>query len=309
MRYGKKRPHNRWKLLLLALVWLGLSPAWGAATPTSMRVVIVFDNSGSVRASDPSRLSMTAAELFLDLARAQDVVGLVAFSNAATPLVPLTPLAQPSTRERLRTQLRSFKFTGQTTNLASALEAGLASCPVRDDRQRDLVLLLTDGKLDLGRHRRAEEPAALDRIRQRLLPEYRRRGIALYTIAFTADADQGLLQEMAQASAGEFRFIKSATALHQAFLQLFVLANQAEAVPFKQGAFLLDPSIRAVSLVLPKHDPQEQITLRTPQQTRLPARTPSPGVTWSTTPMYDLVRLAEPEPGPWHVRRGSTRWC
>jgi Mg-chelatase subunit ChlD len=176
----------------------GAMPRESLATSQELRVVILFDTSGSMLQNDPQQLSRTAAKLFLDLARPADTLGLIAFSDRAVPLVPLTSLSAPVIREGFHAQLRALAFTGKTTDLAAALQAGLASFPATaTGTSRDLVLLLTDGRLDLGPARRAEEPGALATIRQTLLPQYRQRGITLYTIAFTDKADQELLQEMA----------------------------------------------------------------------------------------------------------------
>jgi hypothetical protein len=285
-------------------MWLGFLPGWGIAAPVSMRAVILFDTSGSMRKNDPHRLSWTAAQLFVALAHSKDAVGLVAFSDRAVTLVPLTSLSSPEVAKRIQSHLAALRFTGQTTDLAAALEAGLTSFPQRPNKAgRDLVLLLTDGKLDLGRARRAEEAAALARIRQTLLPQYRRRGIALYTIAFSSGADQALLREMARETEGEFRYISSATQLHEAFSDLFMLARQAESLPMAGDAFLVDDSIEEAALVFSKHEAQERIRLVTPQREMLSASNTKPGVTWTSTPSYDLVQLKDPDPGPWRVKR------
>jgi hypothetical protein len=269
-----------------------------------MRAIILFDTSGSMRQNDPQRLSHIAAQLFLELARPPDQVGLVAFSDRSVPLIPLTTLSSSEARQPFAAALRSLQFNGQTTDLGVALHMGLVSFPGQKVApSRDLVLLLTDGKLDLGAQRRDAEPLALAYIRDTLLPEYQERGIALYTIAFTAGADRALLQELAQATAGEFRFIPHASMLHHAFSTLFVVAKEAESIPMQNGAVLMDASIQEASLVLAKPAPPEPLALLTPQQQRLDAGSKHPGMIWHATPSYDMVQLHQPEPGKWQVER------
>ena len=289
-------------LALIGLVWVSPFCLRQAMASMPMRAIILFDISGSMLKNDPERLSQAAAKLFLALAGSQDMVGLVAFSDQGMPIMSPTPLHYRTLREWLQTQMDGLQFTGQTTNLAAALEAGLANFPTQQDNTtRDLALLLTDGKLDLGPQRRAEEPAMLHHIRQTLLPQYKQRGIALYTIAFTEAADQALLQEMAQATAGEFRFIQSAKGLHQAFQELFQVARQAESLPLTDHAFLLDDSITEASLVVSKKAGQQPLSLITPSQERVNANSTHPGVTWTSTPAYDLVQFVEPAPGKWQI--------
>jgi hypothetical protein len=279
-----------------------VSARQAAAAATPLRAVIVFDTSGSMRQSDPGRLSQAAAKLFLALAGSQDVVGLVAFSDHGVPLVPPTPLTSPALRTWFQTQLDSLHFTGRTTNLAAALESGLAALPPQERRSsRDVVLLLTDGKLDLGPQRRADEPTVLRHIQQELLPQYTQRGIALYTIAFTEGADRPLLQKMAQATGGEYRFIPSALGLHEVFQDLFQIARQAETLPLTDQAFFLDASIRDASLVVSKTPSQESVRLLTPHHEQVQADSPHAGITWTSTPAYDLVQFRDPTPGRWQI--------
>jgi von Willebrand factor type A domain len=297
---------RRYELICVGLAWLVWVTGQEALAAIPMRAVILFDTSGSMRQNDPQRLSRIAAQLFLELARPFDQVGLVVFSDRGEALIPLTSLSSPEARRPYAAALRSLQFNGQTTDLGVALRMGLASFPEQVVApSRDLVLLLTDGKLDLGAQRRDAEPLALAYIRDTLLPEYQERGVALYTIAFTAAADRALLQELAQATAGEFRFIPNASMLHHAFSALFVVAKEAESIPVQNGTVLMDASIQEASLVLAKPDPQEPLALVTPQQQRLDAESKYPGVMWNATPSYDMVQLHQPKPGKWQVERPS----
>jgi hypothetical protein len=90
--------------------------------------------------------------------------------------------------------------------------------------------------------------------------------------------------------------------LHTAFSQLFVLAHQAESLPVKNGAILLDSSIQETSLVVSKNASQEPVTLITPHGTPLHAKSKQAGVTWNSTPSYDLIHLQNPTPGAWKIQ-------
>jgi Mg-chelatase subunit ChlD len=304
MNRRSKPSYPQWVLLLLVILWFDPVLAWSAEASKALRIIILFDVSGSMRHNDPQRLSVAAAQLFVDLAQPQDAVGLVSFSDRGIPLVPLRTLAEPTNRTLLHTRLRTLKFTGQTTDLAAALEAGLAGLPPDPDKaHRDLVLLLTDGQLDLGPRRRSEEPALLTHIRQVILPQYRQRGIGLHTIAFTAEADQAFLQEITQATGGEFRFIDDAAILHKAFSQFFIVAHQSDSFPLDHAHFVIDKSVQDVSLVFAKREPRERIGLVTPQHEVAHADNVPPGMTWNSTPAYDRVQITHPEPGTWQIER------
>jgi len=110
-----------------------------------------------MRQNDPLRLSHAAVQLFVDMAQAQHAMGARGISDHAVPMVPLTTLSSSELKQQFLAQLHKLRFTGQTTNLGAALEQGLQSFPASPTGySRDLVLLLTDGQLDLGPARHAE---------------------------------------------------------------------------------------------------------------------------------------------------------
>lgn len=297
-------PHRVRLLTFLLVAGYWLQPAHAEEAEQSVQAVIVFDVSGSMRQSDPKRLSVAAAQLFGNLSKPSDVVGLATFSDSATTLIPIDAPEAAGVREALQRKLTTLKFNGQTTDLASALAAGLAAFPEQDDAaHRRLVLLLTDGALDLGKNAEEKETAALTRIRESLIPEYHRRNILLYTIAFTDAADRKFLKDVAEASEGESHFIADAPALHQAFSQIFVGAHDAQTFPIAAEGVPIDSSIKELSLVFAKSDPNERITLLTPGKRTVKANDTAEGVTWQSTAAYDLVHMEKPETGTWQIDR------
>ena len=73
-------------LLLLATITLHV-PAVTAQTGVDTRidVVLVIDNSGSMKQSDPHDMRLSAAKLFTDLLAANDQVGIVSLGTATRP--------------------------------------------------------------------------------------------------------------------------------------------------------------------------------------------------------------------------------
>ncbi|MDY6946777.1 MAG: vWA domain-containing protein [Pseudomonadota bacterium] len=301
--HARLHPVLLWPLLVASCLCL---QAGAKEAEKSVQALIVFDVSGSMRQSDPNRLSVAAAQLFGNLSQPGDTVGLAAFSDRADVLIPIASSTDPSAKETLQRSIEKLKFNGQTTDLAAALDAGLAAFHGQPDAaHRRLVLLLTDGALDLGRHRKDEEAAARTRILDSLIPEYQRRDIALYTIAFTSAADRSLLKEMSEVSAGESQFVGDAQTLHQAFSQIFIGAREAQSFPLEDSSLRIDQSIKELSLVFAKSSPDERIALLTPQQRTVQAGEPAEGMTWKSTPAYDLVHMHQPEAGVWQIERSG----
>ncbi|HDO34120.1 MAG TPA: VWA domain-containing protein, partial [Chromatiales bacterium] len=91
---------RRRRTALIALLWLALAPGW--VTPAHARArggidaVLVLDSSGSMRHTDPLRLRVPAAKLFISLLGAGDRVGVISFSGHAWPVIGLTDVTGAS---------------------------------------------------------------------------------------------------------------------------------------------------------------------------------------------------------------------
>lgn len=81
---------HKWVGLILTVMFLGLASP-GVATaqetaPGQVAVILILDNSGSMRTSDPDDLRFTAARLFVALLDEGDAAGLIVFSTGSRPL-------------------------------------------------------------------------------------------------------------------------------------------------------------------------------------------------------------------------------
>ena len=281
----------------LAIALGSPNPAAGRPAPT--RTVIAFDNSGSMRDNDPQRLAEAAAMLYVQLAKKGDQVGLVVFDQRARVAVPVGEHA--SRRRLFSKKLARLRLNGATTDIGRALETSLKALGPPRKGVTDVVVLLTDGKVDLGRTRSGQVPAEVTRIRRELVDLYRRRGVPLYTIAFTPAADRALMDELAARTNGAFRFIKGARDLHRAFSEMFAVASSASSLPVRDGAVVVDSSVNQTSLVLSKKGPGDENTVVAPDEEVLRANSRREGMNWKSAPSYDLVELNKPQAGAWQM--------
>lgn len=271
-----------------------------AAPPAHTRAMIVFDNSGSMRQNDPNRLAQAAASLLVDLGRPGDEAGLEIFDEGAQVPVSIGPVAER--RRAFRRALSRTTLRGRHTNLGQALAHALNRLQARPKRPgvREVVVLLTDGKLDLGAKRRAEEPVERARILRQLMPAFRRRGVQVYAIAFTEQADRALLAQVAKRSRGAFWTIHSPGQLHKAFTEVFVLSSGASSLPIEDNRFVVDPSVKGTSLVLSQGEGRNRVVA--PDEAVVDSSHPHPGVNWDSSKGYDLVEIKNPQAGAWQVK-------
>jgi Ca-activated chloride channel family protein len=159
-------------------------------------VLLVLDNSGSM--GDENKLEQAKAGLrgFFSNAAPQDRIGLMVFSARPRLVVPLAPFG--SNRDRLRSAVGQITPDADTA-LFQATAASIDLVKKRADTSRiNAVVLLTDGQDTAGG---VSEGQVLQRLQQEGRAET--GAVRLYTIAYGADADKGLLERFASATGGK----------------------------------------------------------------------------------------------------------
>ena len=188
-------------LLSLAVLLVPAAPAMAVSAATN-DVMLVLDNSGSMRANDPARLSVSAVTDFI---RGQSVgtrVGIVVFADAPRLVQPLAEVV-PGEREQLLAGLDSLDFRGQWTETAAAVERALYELRVNGrEGAGKAIILMTDGIIDTGNEQRDLEKARW--LRDMLTAQAREEGVRIFGIAFTENADYQLLQSVSQATDGDY---------------------------------------------------------------------------------------------------------
>ncbi len=288
-------------------LWLGIAffslfdnvlPAARADQREQIAAVLLLDSSGSMKRTDPQRLRVPAAQMFVSLLDGGDRAGLVSFSDQGYPVVRLT-MVDADGRRALLGGAEKVSSKGAYTNLYAALETGLSllAKPSAGDVPRYLILL-SDGHMDTGD---AEQDRALTkRLRDELLPALRQRGIEVYSIAFTRESDTHLLQTIATDSGGLFQLIEDQSGLHDAFAKIFENAKSPNMLTVDDGQFKVDESIREITIVAP-HEEDGQVRLHDPAGGEMRNHAHPNAVRWMHSARFDLITVTTPKPGTWRL--------
>ncbi|MGH8480030.1 MAG: VWA domain-containing protein [Gammaproteobacteria bacterium] len=198
---------NRLQALLIAglLACDGvLAQPQPTAAPAALAkdIVLVLDNSGSMRQNDPAALTRQAVATFVGQMDPDTHLGMVFFDSDAREVLPLTRLGD-TTGEALNQKLELLDYRGQRTNLAAALERAIYSLKQqgRAEVSRSVVFL-TDGVIDMGD--RAKDRDSARWLRDELAADAAEQGIAIFSIALGNQADVLLLHALAQKTEGDY---------------------------------------------------------------------------------------------------------
>lgn len=176
---------------------LGMSPV-----RADQDVVLLLDNSGSMRANDPQRLASKAVHDFVTSQGPETQISVIEFATTPKVLVPLTPLTTGS-RAKVYEALKSIDYRGQWTDTAAALERAVYELNNngRSTAQK-YIILMTDGHVDVGSDTRDAEK--INWINQSLIPQAARQHIRIFGVAFTDQADYELLQTLAVKTGADY---------------------------------------------------------------------------------------------------------
>jgi Mg-chelatase subunit ChlD len=205
-----------------------------AEATTAMDLVVVLDNSGSMKKNDPQSLMRQTVAAFAERLESNARLALVIFDQSARVPLSLTEARSTAFARNVRTALAQVDYRGQLTDIPLGLERALYELKTngRPDAQR-LVVLLTDGAVALGDS--AKNLARGRWLREELVSQARRLGAQIFGIAFTEAADFQLMQALAESTGGDYFRVLSAPDIPDAFqhitASLEALARERKASP------------------------------------------------------------------------------
>lgn len=160
-------------------------------------VVVLLDNSGSMKRNDPERLLKRTVIEMIERLPSDMHIGVISFDSAPTALVALGE--RPA---NLEAALSKIDYQGQLTDTPAAVERALYELRDRGNDGARHIVLITDGIVDLGdvtANRRAE-----DWLTGALVDSAAHQHILIHAIAFSEGADYRILQGVTEATGGTY---------------------------------------------------------------------------------------------------------
>ena len=206
-------------------------------------VIVVLDNSGSMKKNDPQFLTKHAVTEFINSLDEFTRVSIVIFDQDVRTAVPLTEISS-SSRQGLLNSLSQINYKGLYTNSPAAIESAIYGLKnnAREDA-RKLIVFMTDGIVDTGNADRDIEKTKW--LKEDLAADAADAGIKIFGIAFTENADFELIQSLAQNTDGEYYRALLADDLQEVFSKLITLINKPD-----EPEVIREPEIKIIEKIV-----------------------------------------------------------
>ncbi len=278
-------------------VGLALGTNGHSLEPAGVDILMLMDESGSMKKLDPNRFAEQAAQLLADLSQLfnQEVrVAVVAYGDGAKILMPFTPL--DSAAPKLGSVLSKLDRNAPITDIRSGLEVGYDLLNSRKEKRKAFVVIITDGALSEADIPQGENIYDYKRKCLSIAGNYNLMSWPIYTIAFTTQTN--LYRQLARATGGEYFETKPEDVpdTYRQIFQYYLMRFYRTVRPAQSQAqtvevIPVDESVSEITIVVAK-EKGKTVELVDPSGQPAPAEVIDKRA-------YQIIRVRNPRPGKW----------
>lgn len=207
------------------------------AANNRFNVVIVSDASGSMLSTDPEGLRFEAINQFINLLAEQgNLLGAVSFADNINATEELTKVDSAESKQKIADTLKNTPAKGDT-NIGEALQKAVTMLDEAGDKDLpSIILFLSDGNTDLKDKKDMENSLNM---KADAIQAAREKEIAIYSVCLNANkkADVSEMEQISQATGGEFREVGSASDLQEVFNSFYNLIYGTSTTQLLDEAF------------------------------------------------------------------------
>lgn len=187
------------------MVTLGFMLLWCSivfASTIPKDIVLMIDNSGSMKKNDPDFLTKNAVSEFVSKLSDDIRFAVLIFDHRVNLVLSLTTVSEAS-REDILASFDNLDFKGRLTNIPAAMERAIYELKTKGRKEsQKSIIFITDGIIDTGNKNRDIDKARW--LRDNLSEDAAEHGIKIFGVAFTDHADFELIQFLAQKTKGKY---------------------------------------------------------------------------------------------------------
>ena len=272
--------------------------------------VFVMDVSYSMNETDKEGIASEVVNMFMDMSDSERTrIGFVAYNDRIVASEPLTSLAEPGQKEKLKRQIGSLRRYGYT-DLGLGLKKG-AEIAGKGNGQghKPFIILLSDGGTDFGNAYTGRTIADSNQDVERVIQQANKQGYRIYTIGLNHDGsvNEKQLKTIAAKTGGTSYITTSAEELPDIFNRIF--ADQIQSVLVPIAALTATGDLQEVKVPLPNSSMSEANLILLSQSPLLESQlyNSTKNARFYKSGKYTLMKIPEPRKGELLLKfRGMT---
>lgn len=185
----------------------------------SKNLILVLDNSGSMKNNDPGFLIKNVVNNFVNELDTSIFLGIYLFADQARQIVSLTQLNTQENRQSCINSLDLIDYRGAYTNIPAVMEKAVYELKqTKDAALSQSIIFITDGFIDTGDKNKDSENRKW--LFESLAVDAGRNNIKIFGIAFTEDADYQLIQAITTRTNGEYFRVYEANEIENTLVKI-----------------------------------------------------------------------------------------
>ena len=273
-------------------------------SPEGLDVVLLMDASGSMLNTDPLRLRDQGAKLFLQFLKTGDRLSIVQFAGDAHVLQPLQDY-DPAKSADAEATINKVTTDGAYTDLLTGVQAAAEQLQKNGrPNATKLIVLLSDGKMEPNPSV-GSSAANTTKLLEDVLPALKQENIKIHTLCFSDQADKDLLAQIAVGTDAVNWFTFNVDKIHESFADLFLVVKKPQVVPLTKKGMLIDGEVTEATFYI-NRDEGGETSITIPAGKTWTATNKPPEVKWFRSDKFDVVTVADPQPGTWQITGAST---
>ena len=295
-----KKIMNIMMILLWAVIFLFAHGNVMAQSKSIIDVALAIDSSGSMKKTDPKSLRIPAAKLFISLLGSNDRAAVLSFSDQGYPIADLTTVNSTANKNKLLSATEKITSKGLHTNLYGAFNKGMeVLLDAKEDGREQIIVLMSDGMMDVGDPDKDRQ--FLAKLKSELSGELKKNNIKVYSIAFTDQSDRRLLEKISKQTDGFYNLALTDKDFHLIFTSIFESLKSPEMLPMEKNSFLIDGSIREVTIVVSRESAATDIQINAPDGQQYSGNKKYSGISWFVSDNFDMITVQNPVEGRWEI--------
>jgi len=201
-------------------------------------IILVLDNSGSMKKSDPEFLAKDVVTNFLVELGEGVRLGMIIFDQKVELVESLIDMTDSEAKAGFLKSLNRVNYNGQFSDSPAAIERAIYELKNRGRKDaHKSIVFLTDGIVDTGDKSRDHEKEKW--LKQDLAQDSRKAGIRIAGIAFSSNADFSIIQALAFKTDGEYFRASNVPDIHRAVKKICAVITKPQSRPA--------PSVKAIT--------------------------------------------------------------